>query len=92
MKPRQFIPGFLPRLTSSHAAVYLQSLFLFHQDYRKPIEKGRGGFVLPFPIARMHKDFLDFLKEELLPDRYSELYSDGRTQCDKEATLESSEL
>lgn len=91
-EPGLFVPGFLPFLTSLLAAVYLQNLFLFHLDYRRPIEKGKGGFALRFTIAKMHKDLLDFLKKEFLLDRYSELYLHSRIQCDKEATLEPSEL
>lgn len=34
VEPRLFIPGFLPILTSLYAAVYLQSLFLFHLDWK----------------------------------------------------------
>jgi len=73
MEPRLFIPGFLPFLTRLHVAVYLQSLFLFHLDHGKLIEKVKGGFALSFSVVKMRKDFLDFLKKELLPHRYSEL-------------------
>lgn len=66
MGPRQFIPGFLPFLTSLHVAVYLQSLFLFHLDYGKHMQKVGGGCALPFSIVEVHKDFLGFLKKEVL--------------------------
>lgn len=74
MVPGLFVPGFLPFLSSLHVAVFLQSPFVLHLDYRKLTGKVRGGFALPFSIVKMHKAFLGFLKKELLPDRYSDVY------------------